>query len=67
MNKKLEIIKERAETIISDMKCVLDDIKNFEGYDDLFTMENAMMRITREASDTVDLIRNMYDELEENE
>lgn len=65
MEKKLEIIKERAETIISDMKCVLDDIENFEGYDELFTMENTMMRTMREASDTVDMIRNMYDDLEE--
>ena len=65
MEKKLEIIKERTETIISDMKCVLDDIKNFEGYDDLFAIENAMMRTMKTADDTVDLIRNMYDDLEE--
>ena len=65
MEKKLEILKERAETIISDMKCVLDDIKNFEGYDDLFAIENAMMRTMKTADDTVDLIRNMYDDLEE--
>ena len=65
MEKKLEMIKERAETIISDMKCILDDIKNFEGYDDLFAIENAMMRTTKTANDTVDLIRNMYDDLEE--
>ena len=65
MEKKLEMIKERAETIISDMKCILDDIKNFEGYDDLFAIENAMMRTTKTANDTVDMIRNMYDDLEE--
>ena len=65
MEKKLEMIKERAETIISDMKCILDDIKNFEGYDDLFAIENAMMRTMKTADDTVDLIRNMYDDLEE--
>lgn len=62
---KLKTIKERTKGIISDMQCVLNDIENFEGYDDLFTMENAMMRTMRTASDTVDLIRNTYDELEE--
>lgn len=65
METKLKIIKERAKEIISDMQCVLDDIENFEGYDELFTMENAMMRTLRTANDTVDLIRNAYDELEE--
>lgn len=65
MEKKLEILKERAETIISNMKCVLDDIENFEGYDELYTMESAMTRTKHEAKLAYEMIRNMYDDLEE--
>ena len=52
---------------MTNIKCVLDDIKNFEGYDDLFTMENVIMRTTRIVNDIGELIKNIYDELEENE
>jgi len=65
MNNKLRIIKEKTEAIMSNMQCVLDDINNFEGYDELFTMESAMARTAREAKETYEMILNMYDELDE--
>ena len=65
MNNKLRIIKEKTEAITSNMQCVLDDINNFEGYDELFTMESAMARTVREAKEACEMILNMYDELDE--
>ncbi len=65
MKQKIKIIKAKANEIISDMKCVLDDIENFEGYDELFTMESAMARTARTAKEVMEIIRNAYDELEE--
>ena len=65
LEKKLEYIRNKAEEIISNMQCVLDDLETFEGYDELFTIESAMNRTVREAEDTITVIRNAYDDLEE--
>ena len=65
IDNKLNMIKVAAQNIISNMNCVLDDIKNFEGYDELSTIETAMRRTEREADSTIDIIMNAYDEIEE--
>lgn len=57
--------KEIAKGIISDAECILDDCENFEGYDELFTIESAFARIVREAKNGYDTSRNTYDELDE--
>jgi len=65
IDNKLNMIKVAAQNIISNMNCVLNDIENFEGYDELSTIETAMRRTEREADSTIDIIMNAYDEIEE--
>ena len=67
LEKKLEYIRNKAEEIMSNMQCVLDDLEVFEGYDELFTIESAMNRTVRQAEDTITVIRNAYDDLSETE
>ncbi len=68
----MEKIKNRLRLInlcIKQMECDLNyakaAIENFEGYDDLFSMENKFSDIKRQAEQAEDMVMNTYDLLEE--
>ena len=65
VEKRVDRFEELAKQIISDMECILDDVVNFEGYDELFTIESAFTRAMRSAELGYNLARDTYDELEE--
>lgn len=62
---RIEILKTKVEYIQSCCECILQDIEDFEGYDELFIIEQNFERIEREAKEAVNYARETYDELEE--
>lgn len=54
-----------VKDINTEAETVLQDIEDFEGYDELFTMESALNRIMREAERLKDIVMKCYDYLEE--
>ena len=67
VQRRVDTINKAAQEIISDAKCIIDDCENFEGFDELFTIESAFDRIIRKAKTYVDVVRQTYDELDEGE
>ena len=63
--RRLARMKELAEIIKNDAECILDDISNFEGYDNLFAIERAFDRIRMAGGNGYDVAMATYDELEE--
>lgn len=54
-----------AKDINTEAETILQDIEDFEGYDELFTMESTLNRIVREAERLKDVVMKCYDYLEE--
>lgn len=54
-----------AKDISTEAETILQDIEDFEGYDELFIMESTLNRIVREAERLKDVVMKCYDYLEE--
>ncbi len=67
LNEKISLIRSYAESLGSDVDCIIDDIENFEGYDELSTIKTALDRIIGTAKDARLLVLNAYDYLEDEE
>lgn len=65
VERRIEVLKAKVKQIQSSCECILQDIEDFEGYDELFIIEQNFERIEREAKEAVDYARETYDELEE--
>lgn len=62
---KLDMIKVETMNIQNEAKLILQDIEDFEGYDELFMMESTLNRIIRHAESAKETVMAAYDELEE--
>ena len=62
---KLKALEQKVNEIKSSCYCILQDIEDFEGYDELFIMENNFRSIQRDASEATSIVLKAYDELEE--
>ena len=62
---KLDMIKVETMNIQNETKLILQDIEDFEGYDELFMMELTLNWIIRYAESAKETVMVAYDELEE--
>lgn len=69
MNKKVEkrlsYMKQICREIKSQVDCILQDIEDVVTDEDLYIIEHGFERIRRAADETVDYVRETYDEFEE--
>lgn len=62
---KLDMIKVETMNIQNETKLILQDIEDFEGYDELFMMESRLDWIITHARSAKETVMAAYDELEE--
>lgn len=67
VEKRLNLIKAMVEEIQSMCECALEDCDDVTESGDLFIIESQMDRIIRKANDTREVVRNTYDDFDEEE